>query len=105
MALQRAKISPPAFPKTDESAPSPTYIVPMSLANRIFRPFETLIRPLDLPTRPMPDEGPFKLVWYFAKMKCACILIAARHFCAEEGGRPVSWKRLRLGQKAASWTR
>jgi ABC-type multidrug transport system fused ATPase/permease subunit len=40
----------------------------MTLANRIFRPFETLIRPLDLPTRPMPDEGPFKLVWYFAKM-------------------------------------
>ena len=44
------------------------YISHMSLANRIFRPFETLIQPLDMPTRPMPSEGPLKLIWYFARM-------------------------------------
>ncbi len=51
-----------------DSAAAPAYIEAMSLANRIFRPFETLIQPLDLPARPMPSEGPLKLVWYFATM-------------------------------------
>ncbi|MEM8540653.1 MAG: ABC transporter ATP-binding protein [Pseudomonadota bacterium] len=40
----------------------------MSLANRIFQPFEKLILPLDLPVRPMPDQGPLQLIWHFAKM-------------------------------------
>lgn len=51
-----------------ESVEQRAYISIMSLANRIFRPFETLIRPLDLPTGPLPLDGPLKLVWYFAKM-------------------------------------
>ena len=40
----------------------------MSLANLIFRPFETRVKPLDLPIQPMPDKGPLALVWHFAKM-------------------------------------
>ena len=40
----------------------------MSIANRIFQPFEKLILPLDLPIIPMPDQGPLQLIWHFAKM-------------------------------------
>ncbi len=47
----------------------------MSLANRIFGPFETLIRPLDLPARPMPDDGPLRLIWFFAKMFRGVLLV------------------------------
>lgn len=36
--------------------------------NFIFKPFETLIDPLDLPVSPMPDKSPLVLVWHFAKM-------------------------------------
>ena len=47
----------------------------MTLANRIFRPFETLIRPLDLPARPLPDDGPLKLIWFFASMFRGVLLV------------------------------
>lgn len=40
----------------------------MTLTDRVFRPFETLIKPLDLPLTPIPDTGPLRLVWHFAKM-------------------------------------
>ncbi len=40
----------------------------MSITNRLFGPFEKLIVPLDLPVVPMPNDGPVKLVWHFAKM-------------------------------------
>ena len=40
----------------------------MTLADTVFRPFETLIRPLDLPIQPIPDGGPLQLVWHFASM-------------------------------------
>lgn len=40
----------------------------MMIANRIFRPFETLIDPLNLPITRLPDGGPIQLVWHFAKM-------------------------------------
>ena len=38
------------------------------LIERYFHPFETHIKPLELPITPLPDEGPLKLVWHFAKM-------------------------------------
>ncbi len=47
----------------------------MTLANRIFRPFETLIRPLDLPAQPLPDDGPLKLIWFFASMFRGVLLV------------------------------
>ena len=40
----------------------------MTFTDRIFRPFETLIKPLDLPVTVLPDKGPVRLVWHFAKM-------------------------------------
>lgn len=40
----------------------------MTFMNFIFKPFETLIDPLDLPVSPMPDKSPLVLVWHFAKM-------------------------------------
>ena len=51
------------------------YIHSMSLANLIFRPFETLVKPLDLPIQPMPDHGPLALVWHFVKMFRGVLLI------------------------------
>jgi len=47
----------------------------MSLAKLLFRPFETLVQPLDLPIRPMPDDGPLQLVWHFAKMFRGILLV------------------------------
>jgi len=38
------------------------------LIDRYFHPFETHIKPLELPVTPLPDEGPLKLVWHFAMM-------------------------------------
>ena len=38
------------------------------LIDRYFRPFETNLKPLDLPVSPMPDQGPLRLVWHFARM-------------------------------------
>jgi len=40
----------------------------MNLSDRIFKPFETLIKPLDLPVTPIPDRGPVSVVWHFAQM-------------------------------------
>jgi len=40
----------------------------MNLADHLFRPFETLIDPLNLPLTTLPDQGPLHLVWHFAKM-------------------------------------
>ena len=38
----------------------------MSLSDLIYRPFETLIRPLDIPYTPLPTRGPFALLVHFA---------------------------------------
>jgi ABC-type multidrug transport system fused ATPase/permease subunit len=40
----------------------------MSFSDCIFRPFETLIAPLDIPYRPLPATGPFALLWHFLRM-------------------------------------
>lgn len=40
----------------------------MSFLDVVYRPFERLIRPLDIPYRPLPAQGPFKLVLHFAWM-------------------------------------
>lgn len=49
----------------------------MNIADRIFQPFEKLIAPLDLPVRPMPDDGPLLLIWHFAKMFKGVLLAVA----------------------------
>jgi len=40
----------------------------MSLSDFFFKPFETLIKPLEFEIIPMPDESPLRLVWHFAQM-------------------------------------
>lgn len=40
----------------------------MSLSDFLFKPFETPIKPLEFEIKPMPDEGPLRLVWHFAIM-------------------------------------
>src|SRR5690606_14200532 len=40
----------------------------MSLSDLIYRPFETLVRPLDIPYAPLPDRGPLALLLHFAGM-------------------------------------
>ena len=39
-----------------------------SLSDSVFRPFERLVRPFELPLTPPPDSGPFRLFWHFARM-------------------------------------
>jgi len=40
----------------------------MSLSDFIYRPFEKLVRPLDIPCAPIPAKGPFALLLHFARM-------------------------------------
>jgi ATP-binding cassette, subfamily B, multidrug efflux pump len=40
----------------------------MSLSDFVFRPFETLVRPLDIPCTPLPADGPFALVMHFVRL-------------------------------------
>ncbi|CDZ30820.1 ATP-binding protein A [Neorhizobium galegae bv. officinalis] len=40
----------------------------MSISDVIYRPFETLIRPLDIPHRPMPSTGPVAVLLHFISM-------------------------------------
>jgi len=40
----------------------------MSFSNFVFRPFETIVRPLDIPYTPLPASGPFALLLHFAGM-------------------------------------
>ncbi|MET1414589.1 ABC transporter ATP-binding protein [Roseibium sp. HPY-6] len=47
------------------------------LIDRYFRPFETHLKPLDLPVTRLPDQGPLRLVWHFAKMFRRQLLIVS----------------------------
>ncbi|MEK1897496.1 MAG: ABC transporter ATP-binding protein [Rhizobium sp.] len=40
----------------------------MSISDAIYRPFETLIRPLDIPYRPLPSKGPLAVLVHFISM-------------------------------------
>lgn len=52
----------------ETALPRPYLSPSMPLADRIFRPFEGLVRPFDLPVRPLPASGAWALVWHFARM-------------------------------------
>jgi ATP-binding cassette subfamily B protein/ATP-binding cassette subfamily B multidrug efflux pump len=49
----------------------------MSLSDTIYRPFENLIRPLDIPYRPMPSTGPFAVLLHFISMFRGVLLLLA----------------------------
>ena len=40
----------------------------MSISDAIYRPFENLIRPLDIPYRPLPSKGPVAVLLHFISM-------------------------------------
>jgi len=40
----------------------------MSISDFIYRPFETLIRPLDIPYRPLPSKSPYAVLLHFIGM-------------------------------------
>ncbi|MFJ6325386.1 MULTISPECIES: ABC transporter ATP-binding protein [unclassified Rhizobium] len=40
----------------------------MSISDAIYRPFERLIRPLDIPYRPLPSKGPVAVLLHFISM-------------------------------------
>lgn len=40
----------------------------MSISDAIYRPFESLIRPLDIPYRPLPSKGPVAVLLHFISM-------------------------------------
>jgi ATP-binding cassette, subfamily B, multidrug efflux pump len=40
----------------------------MSISDYIYRPFEKLIRPLEIPYRPLPSKGPFTVLLHFMAM-------------------------------------
>jgi len=49
----------------------------MSISDAIYRPFETLIRPLDIPYRPMPSKGPVAVLIHFIAMFRGVIITMA----------------------------
>ena len=64
----------------------------MSLSDRIYRPFERLVQPLDLPVRPLPAEGPVRLIMHFAWMFRWLLVLVALSTAAVSGiGLIVVW--------------
>lgn len=49
----------------------------MSISNRIFRPFENLVRPFDLPLHVLPATGVWSLVWHFAQLFRGVLVVVA----------------------------
>ena len=40
----------------------------MAFSDLVYRPFERLIRPLEIPYKPLPSQGPFHLLMHFVRM-------------------------------------
>jgi ATP-binding cassette subfamily B multidrug efflux pump len=57
----------------------------MSLSDVIYRPFETLVRPLDIPYAPLPTRGPFSVLAHFAWMFRGVLAAMAVSRMAVEG--------------------
>ncbi|WP_353644609.1 ABC transporter ATP-binding protein [Mesorhizobium sp. WSM2239] len=57
----------------------------MSISDIIYRPFETLIRPLDIPPTPLPTSGPFALLLHFARMFRGVLVAVTLLMVAIEG--------------------
>jgi len=64
----------------------------MSFTDRIFRPFETLVRPFDLPISPMPGSGVWALIWHFARLfRGVLITVSALSVISAGTGLAVIW--------------
>ncbi|MBX5009519.1 ABC transporter ATP-binding protein [Rhizobium lentis] len=49
----------------------------MAISDAIYRPFETWIRPLDIPYRPLPSKGPVAVLWHFIQMLRGVVIAMA----------------------------
>lgn len=56
----------------------------MSISDAIYRPFENLIRPLDIPYRPLPSEGPVAVLLHFISMFRGVLIALALSSMARE---------------------
>lgn len=64
----------------------------MSISDRIFRPFETMIRPLDIPFRPLPSKGPVAVLLHFISMfRGALIALALSSMAVEAINLSIIW--------------
>ncbi|MCL6706781.1 ABC transporter ATP-binding protein/permease [Pseudomonas sp. R2.Fl] len=69
----------------------------MPLSDRVFGPFERLVRPLDIPFRPMPSGGPLRLLFHFARIvPGALIAILLLSMATELSNLAVIWGVSRL---------
>ncbi|TAZ84264.1 ABC transporter ATP-binding protein [Rhizobium ruizarguesonis] len=64
----------------------------MSISDAIYRPFETLIRPLDIPYRPMPTKGPVAvLVHFIAMFRGVIVTMALTSMAIEAINLTIIW--------------
>lgn len=64
----------------------------MSISDTIFRPFETLIRPLDIPFRPLPSKGPVAVLLHFIEMfRGVLIALALSSMAVEAINLSIIW--------------
>ncbi len=64
----------------------------MSISDRIFRPFETLIRPLDIPFRALPSKGPVAVLLHFISMfRGVLIALALSSMAMEAINLSIIW--------------
>jgi ATP-binding cassette subfamily B protein/ATP-binding cassette subfamily B multidrug efflux pump len=64
----------------------------MSISDAIYRPFETLIRPLDIPYRPLPSTGPVAVLFHFIRMfKGIIIAMALTSMAMEAINLAIIW--------------
>ncbi|TCU11205.1 ABC transporter ATP-binding protein [Rhizobium sullae] len=64
----------------------------MSISDAIYRPFETLIRPLDIPYRPLPSKGPVTVLLHFISMfRGVLITLALASMAMEAINLTIVW--------------
>lgn len=49
----------------------------MTISDAIYRPFETLVRPLEIPYRPLPSKGPVAVLLHFISMFRGVLIVLA----------------------------
>jgi ABC-type multidrug transport system fused ATPase/permease subunit len=64
----------------------------INISDRIFRLFENLVRPFELPLRSMPGAGAWQLVWHFAQLfRGVLVAVAALSVVSAGIGLEVVW--------------
>ena len=64
----------------------------MSISDTIYRPFETLIRPLDIPYQPLPSTGPVAVLMHFISMfRGVLIALALSSMAIEAINLTIVW--------------